>query len=231
MIKRIRFACQRKSAGDFTDAWRQAVAAATEAPPDVRPSRVTVCTTLADLTGPDARHDGISIEWFTDTTHLRRFEDWLDGTGGRAVRRHIDGLIDPAASPVLVADEAVMRGGAWLERRWLEGGGKYKHMALARRAEGLTPAQFSERWRNHAGTAGGTVIPDNARGRAYVQNHPYPRATGAWAYDAVNEVYFDDVDSLRTRIDWFRENLPEPADGALVGRSWFIAVHEEVVPS
>jgi hypothetical protein len=110
-------------------------------------------------------------------------------------------------------------------------------MAIAVRADGLTPAEFSARWRDHAGrvrrpgAASASVIPESARGRAYVQNHPCPRTTGEWAYDALNEVYFDDEEGLRARIDWFRENLSGQADGDLFGRSWFIAAREEVVPS
>jgi hypothetical protein len=130
-----------------------------------------------------------------------------------------------------------MRGADWLEHRWRDGGVKLKHMAIARRAGGLTPAEFSERWRSRAGqlrrpgAAQVVVIPDEARGRAYVQNHPRVRATGEWAYDALNEVYFDDVESLRTRIKWFQENLRDQAEDDLVSRSWFVAVQEEILPT
>ena len=108
-------------------------------------------------------------------------------------------------------------------------------MAIAQRASGLTPAEFSRAWRGRAGqvrrpgAAEVTVIPDDVRGRAYVQNHPQPRTDGEWAYDAVNEVWFDDLESLRTRITWFRENLSGQAEADLVRRSWFIAVQEQVV--
>lgn len=222
MIKRIRFATRAEDVGvqAFSVAWRRAVAGAAQAPPEVRPSRVVVCTTLPELTGPDPRHDGIGIEWFADAAHLKRFERWL-GTEVPA-----PGILDPQASPVVVAEEAVPRGAGWLERRWRDGGDKLKHLAIAVRASALTPAEFSQRWRSHAGTVGATVIPDDARGCAYVQNHPL--ATGEWAYDALNEVYFDDVAGLRTRIEWFRDNLRDQA-ADLVSRSWFLAVREEVV--
>lgn len=200
MIKRIRFA-QRGRVLSFPPA---------DAPPGVRPIRVAVCTTLPGLTD-DPKHDGLGIEWFTDIGHLRRLEAWLGDVRSR------EGIV--------VAEEAVLRGAEWLERRWRVGGEKLKHMAIAVRADGLTRAEFSQRWRAHGGTAGNTVIPDDARGRAYVQNHPLP--DGEWTYDAVNEVYLDDMASLRTRIDWFRENLSGSDD--LVGRSWFLAVREQVV--
>jgi hypothetical protein len=59
-----------------------------------------------------------------------------------------------------------------------------------------------------------------------VQNHPRPRATGEWAYDALNEVYFDDARSLRTRIEWFRDNLSGQPEEDLVRQSCFIAARE-----
>jgi hypothetical protein len=125
-----------------------------------------------------------------------------------------------------LAGEHILRGEKWLARRWLDGGDKLKHMALATRAAGLTQAEFSRRWRSHAGTAGTAVIPGQARGLAYVQNHPVP---GHWPYDAVNEVYFDDADGLMARVEWFRANVSDPADGVPFGRSWLIAVREVIV--
>ncbi|MGW1029452.1 hypothetical protein ACWD4J_38210 [Streptomyces sp. NPDC002577] len=237
MIKRIRFATRKQDVpvAAFSGAWPHVVAGISHAPPDVRPLRVAVCTTLPDLTGADPKHDGTGIEWFAGTGHLRRFQGWLDTPAGRLLMQRLEEIVDTDASPVLVAEESVLRGADWLEQRWGDGGGKFKHMAIALRAAGLTPAEFSERWRSHAGrlrrpgAAEATVIPDDARGRAYVQNHPCPRTAGEWAYDALNEVYFDDVTGLRTRIEWFRENLRDQTADDLVRRSWFIAAREEVV--
>jgi hypothetical protein len=215
MIKRISFAARR---ADLTVA-----AASAQAPPGARPSRVTVSTSLPELTGPDPRHDGIVMEWFTDAAHLRRFQDWLGS----------DGPVTPGASPVIVAEEAVLRGAAWLDRRWRDGGDKLKHMALAERAAGLTAAEFSRDWRSRAGQvrrAGAervTAIPAEVRGLAYVQNHPDP--AGERAYDAVNEVWFDDLAGLRARVEWFRVHLSGPAEADLIRQSWFIAVREHVV--
>ncbi|XVQ14763.1 EthD domain-containing protein [Spirillospora sp. CA-255316] len=239
MIKRIRCATRGRgvSAGEFAEAWPGMVAEAWQAPPDVRPSRVAVCTTVPGLEGAAPRHDGVGIEWFADAAHLRRFQGWLlESHEGRMLLRRAIELVEYRASPVVVAEECVMRGADWLDRRWRDGGARLKHMALALRAGGLTPAEFSERWRDHAGRvgrtgpAGAAVIPAEARGQAYVQNHPSPRTSGEWAYDAVNEVWFDDVEGLRKRIEWFRENLTAQGSEDLVRRSWFIAVREEVVP-
>jgi hypothetical protein len=239
MIKRIRFATRARHLTNdaFAARWPQAVAGSAAAPLDVRPSRIAVCTTLPELTGPDPKHDGIGFEWFTDADHLARFESWLGTPDGKSSLAAIDEVVDGDASPVIVAEESVVRGADWLERRWQEGGPKLKHMAIALRAAGLTAAEFAERWSNHAGRLGGsgaapaTVIPDDARGLAYVQNHPCPRPAGDWAYDALNEVWFDDVESLRVRIEWFRENPPDHRDDDLFRQSWFVAAREEVVPT
>jgi hypothetical protein len=236
VIKRIRFASKKRalSFGTFSAAWPEAVALAAHAPPDARPSRAAVCTTLPGITGPAPKHDGIGIEWFADADHLRRFQDWLGTPQGRGLLERVGTIVDRDASPVVVAEEHVVRGADWLERRWRCGGAKFKHMAIALRASRLTAAEFSRRWRGHAGqvrSAGGlqvTVIPDTVRGRAYVQNHPSPRTVGEWAYDALNEVYFDDIAGLLGRVEWFRENPPQDDD--MFGQSWFIAAREEIVP-
>jgi hypothetical protein len=211
MIKRIRFAMPGSALtpAKFADA-----------PPDVRPLRIAVCTALPDLT-PDPKHDGIAFEWFADTGHLERYEAWLGEE------------VDVAACPVIVAEELVLRGADWLEQRWRSGGPRFKHMAIAVRAAHLSAAEFSEQWKHHAGQVGGSgapavAIPTEARGLAYVQDHPCPRPEGEWAYDALNEVWFDDVAGLRTRIDWFRENQVGGGDG-LFRQSWFIAAREELI--
>jgi hypothetical protein len=98
---------------------------------------------------------------------------------------------------------------------------KLKHMAIAVRAAGLTPAEFSRRWRGHAGQ-----LPLEISGLAYVQNHPRPRPHGEWACDALNEVWFDDLAGLRGRVEWFSRNA---AGGNLFGQSWFLAAREVVL--
>ena len=49
------------------------------------------------------------------------------------------------------------------------------------------------------------------------------------AYDAVNEVYFDDLDGLRRRVGWFRDNRVGAAADDLFGATWFLAVREQVI--
>lgn len=227
MIKRIRFATRKGEVAleEFTIAWRDALAAGLQAPPDCRPLRISVSTTLPDRTGLQPKHDAVGVEWFDDIEQLARFEAW-------PASPPLPDEVDRQRSPVFVADEVVLRGAEWLEQRWRGGGERLKHMAIARRANGLTPAEFSERWRNHAGqvsepgASAPTAIPPQARGLAYVQNHPHPGAAGDWAYDALNEVWFDDAEALQTRVDWFADN---PSGDDLFGESWFLVALEEVL--
>jgi hypothetical protein len=237
VIKRIRFGTKMPdvSRDALLAAWRDALGAVIDAPPEARPARVTLCETLPDVDGCDAKHDAISLEWFDDADHVERYHAWLDTGDGRLLAPRIDAVLDADASPLLLADERVMRGAEWLEQRWRAGTDALKHMAVAMRARGLTPAEFSELWKSRAGQvrkAGDdtvTVIPDVARGLAYVQNHPRPRPEGEWAYDALNEVYFDDLDTLRLRIEWFREQLLDQPEDDHVRENWFIVAREEVV--
>jgi hypothetical protein len=185
-----------------------------------------MCTVLPDVT-PDPRHDGIGLEWFADREHLARYESWLSASGGGG---RLGQAIDPERSPVVVADEHVMRGGEWLAGRWRQGGVRLKHMAMARRAAGLTLAEFFDLWRSRAGRVGTAVIPDEARGLAYVQNWPQEDA-GNWAYDALNEVYFNENDlaGLQTRIAYFQRVLGDRTEDDLVSENWFVAAREEVL--
>lgn len=239
MIKRIGFVSRRHDVSTevFSERWPHALTRLSSAPPAARPGRVAACLVMHDVPGTDTPHDGVELLWFTDANHLERFDTWRTTSDGTQVLGAASRVVDPDDTRVVVADESVMRGAEWLERRWSDGGVKLKHMAIALRAHGLTQQEFSHRWRQRAGqlrragAASATAIPDEVRGRAYVQNHPLPRAAGNWAYDAVNEVYFDDVDGLRARSEWFGENLRGQAETDLVSQSWFVAAREVVLAS
>ena len=227
VIKRIALAPAGERGADFCRAWREAAAGRLAAPSRVRPLRVTLATALPEFSA-GAAHAGVGIEWFADAEHLARLDRWMsDGppaAPGRAIAPEL-----PAGTLVVVAAEHVVRGADWLRERWARGDTCSKHMALARRAAGLTPEEFSRRWRGHAGTVGAIPIPESARGLAYVQNHPLPRAAGEWAYDAVNEVYVAGAAGLRRRIEWFADNLPGNDPDDLVRESAFLAVREAVL--
>jgi hypothetical protein len=230
LIKRIRLATAKRGLGreEFAGGWREAVAAAASAPERVRPARLTVSVSLPEIAAGQ-RHDGVALEWFGDREHLRRFESWLGTPPGRAVQRLRSEVIELDASPVVVAGERVVGGADWLERRWQEGGPKLKQLAIAIRADGLTLPQFLERWRGRAGRAGPAPIPDAICGLADVQNHPLVADGGDWAYDAISEVYFDDVGSLLARIAYLERELARGADSDLIRASWFLAVSEDPI--
>lgn len=230
MIKRIRLATARRGLGreEFAGGWREAVAAAASAPERARPVRLTVSVALPEITA-DQRHDGVALEWFRDREHLRRFESWLGTPAGRAVQRLRGEVIEDDASPVVVTSERVARGADWLDRRWREGGPKLKQLAIATRADGLTIPEFLERWRGRAGPVGTASMPVAYRGLAYVQNHPLVDDDRDWAYDAIDEVYFDDSDSLLARIAHLERELAGGAENDLVRANWFLAVSEDPI--
>jgi len=222
MIKLIRFVSRRPElpATDFATAWPSA---ALRVAARHRPRRAVACTTLHGVAGAHAPHDGVAMEWFADLSAAQQ------------ARQHLaaeDDVVDPEATVVVIATEEVKRGADWLARRFEEPTVKFKHMALARRADGLSAQQFAERWRGHAGTVGGgraapaiTIAP-RARGHAYVQNHPVQIPAAQWRYDAINEVYFDDVEAMRARIAFFQDNDVARASADLVSEAAFMAVEE-----
>jgi len=262
VIKRIRLATRKSGLGreEFAGRLRDAAMAAALAPEPARPARLTISAAVPEVDA-DQAYDGVALEWFTDDDHLRRFEAWLSTRDGQAVPRLLGAAADLQASPVVVSDERVVRGADWLETRWRQGGPKLKQLAIAKRADGLTLAQFLDLWRSRAGKLGAAPIPEEFRGLAYVQNHPRPTAgtggTGGrppgewpggapdtmaglaigcdprdWDYDAVNEVYFDDVAGLVARIAYFARELTGTAESDLISENWFLAVRQEpVAPS
>jgi hypothetical protein len=119
----------------------------------------------------------------------------------------LDGLAAPAYTGVggsgegdvaLEVEELVLRGTP---------GGAFTMMSYGRRNPALSRPAFVERWTSEAGSLGGEVIPDEVRGLAYVQYHPVDDDP---PFDAVNQVWFDDLDALRTRAEWFAARpIPE----------------------
>jgi hypothetical protein len=192
-----------------------------------RPARATIATVLRDVT-PAAPYDVVGLAWFHDGAHLARFDRWLTSSP------HAD-LAGGADAVTLIATEQVRRGADWLTGHWEHRGTAFKHMALARRAAGLSREEFSARWSAHAGQVGGTPIPEPVKGLAYVQNHPLATTQdGEPPYDAVNEVYFTDLDGLRTRVEWFADSVAAGGTGGghaddLVAENWFLAIREDLL--
>jgi hypothetical protein len=101
----------------------------------------------------------------------------------------------------IVVEEEVRRGP-------VPEGAPFLMMSAARRSPALSRAEFAARWRAEAGRLGGEAIPADVRGLAYVQDHPIAPDPPV---DAINEVWFDDLDALRRRAAWFAAR-PIPAD-------------------
>jgi hypothetical protein len=227
VIKRLRFVRRHPgvTAEEFAREWPRTLASTRRGPEAVRPSVLTLGLAVPEIACSELLFDAVELAGFEDARHLARFE-----RSGPA-RSPADALEAP--DPVLiVAEEHVLRGADWLRAHRDDGPPAYLHLALARRAEGLTPAEFARRWREHAGTVGGhgtapaTPIPADVRGQAYVQNHPCPRPDGEWPYDAVNEVYLADEEALRARASWFAATLPRTSGDALFARSSFLTLRE-----
>lgn len=257
MIKRIQFV--NKPGGvtvaAFQQAWLATLPDLCTGPEPTRPLRLVACLSLPGLAGPDHLHDGISMTWFTNQDHLQRFESWL--TQPTCTAAHAPDCVE--SSHVLCAREVVLRGAPWLDQRWHTPAEKFKHMALARRAQTLSPAAFSERWLGKQGRVAGAkpgakpgakqghtlAIPETAKGLAYIQNHPVqnsapeqPPASSKLQqdfmgmpplYDAINEVYFDHLDGMQQRIDFFHTHEVGKASADLVRWARFLAVREQVV--
>ena len=158
-----------------------------------RPARVAVAAPLPGFA--PSPWTVVDLQWFASVTEALANDAWLAAVA--------PDLRDGSCR--VVATEVVLRGRAYLDARWREGGERLKMMSFGRRNPALTPEEFSARWRSEAGRLGAEQIPDAVRGLAYVQNHPVPLDGQEWPLDAVNEVYVEGLDQLRRREAWFAE--------------------------
>ena len=170
-----------------------------------QPVRVAVGTALSLPGLPPPRFAAVEVLWFGDDTSAATWST--------------EGVL------VVAVDEAVVRGADALAARWADGGERFKMMSFGRRNPALTRPEFVERWRAEAGRLGGDPIPDDLRGLAYVQDHPLGDDP---PLDAVNEVWFDRLDDVRRRAEWFAAR-PIPADLMSPAESWSLVLHEVVV--
>ena len=230
LIKRIRLATAKRGLGreEFAGGWREAVAAAASAPERVRPVRLTVSVSLPEIAA-DQRHDGVALEWFGDREHLRRFESWLGTPPGRAVQRLRSEVIEFDASPVVVTERAGRPGGR-LARAALAGGRAEAQAAGDRHPGRRADPPPVPRAVARPGRPGRRGADSRRLPRAGLRAEP-PAGHGGrdWAYDAIDEVYFDDADSLLARIAYLERALAGGADSDLVRASWFLAVSEDPV--
>ena len=188
------------------------------------PARVTLATSL-ELPGlPPPRFAAVEVLWPDDRARTggRSDDDAAGIAGGQvtAASRHL-----PDGGVVVAVDEVVARGADAFAARWADGGVRFKMMSFGRRNPALTRAEFVERWRAEAGRLGGDRIPDDLRGSAYVQDHP---SGDDPPFDALNEVWFDRLDDLRRRAEWFAAR-PVPAELMSPAECWSLYLREAVV--
>jgi hypothetical protein len=193
---------------------RKVVRFLTEVPPPGRwggapgrpggPTRVALGTSLALPGLPPPPFAAVAVVWFAGDAGDDRPED---------------------GSVSVPVEEVVVRGADALAARWAGGGERFKMMSFGRRNPALTRTAFAERWRAEAGRLGGDRIPDEVRGVAYVQDHPLGDDP---AFDAINEVWFDRLDDLRRRAEWFAAR-PVPADLMSPAECWTAYLREVVV--
>lgn len=190
------------------------------------PTRATLATSV-ELPGlPPPRFAAVEVVWPGGAARA----DGLSGDSAAAGIRDgettaASGVVADARAVVVAVDEVVGRGADALAARWVDGGERFKMMSFGRRNRALTRAEFVERWRAEAGRLGGDRIPDDLRGSAYVQDHP--RGDDP-PFDAVNEVWFDRLDDLRRRAEWFAAR-PVPADLMSPAECWSLCLRETVV--
>ena len=133
-------------------------------------------TVALDLPGlPPPRWAAVEIVWLDGPVSAVALGP-ADVVVDAEVRRGADRLVDPSTA------------------------GRYRMMSVARRNPALRRADFADRWRAEAGRLGGEAIPEDVRGLAYVQDHPVGDDP---PFDAINEVWFDTLDGLRRRAEWF----------------------------
>ena len=175
------------------------------------PTRVALGTAFALPRLPPPRFAAVEVLWFA-------------GDHAPAADARSGGAADEG-SVVVPVEEVVVRGSDALAARWADGGERFKMMSFGRRHPALTRAAFAERWRAEAGRLGGDRIPDELRGTAYVQDHPLGDDA---PLDAINEVWFDRLDDLRRRAEWFAAR-PVPADLMSPGETWSAYLREVVI--
>ena len=170
--------------------------------------RVVVGRVLEPRPDVERPFDALVETWVDDQTDLavwgEPFGEWL--------RTDVSDLVDGPASLSLCVKELPLRGADYLARRFAsrDPARVVKSYSFSHRADGLTLTEFSQLWRTHHGPLAGQRMPPAVQGFAYVQNHALPVQSGEPAFDGVAEIYLQDVETYRRRLEWF--NSQDAAD-------------------
>jgi uncharacterized protein (TIGR02118 family) len=86
-----------------------------------------------------------------------------------------------------------------------------KVIALLKRKPGLTHEEFSKYWFEKHGPFARSIAPKEVLGRCMLQNHAIVlKGGGEPPYDAVGEIYFDDMAAIKKWRDWYNGPKGKP---------------------
>jgi len=86
-----------------------------------------------------------------------------------------------------------------------------KVISMLKRRADLSHEQFSDYWYNVHAPFGNKIAPPEALSARYVQNHALKMKGGGDApYDAVAELYFEDMAAMKRWIDWYNSDAGKP---------------------
>jgi|CXWL01.1.fsa_nt_gi uncharacterized protein (TIGR02118 family) len=86
-----------------------------------------------------------------------------------------------------------------------------KVISMLKRKEGMSRAEFSKYWFEKHAPFGNEIAPREALSKRYIQNHAlqFP-GKGEGPYDAVAELYFEDMAGMQRWIDWYWSDAGKP---------------------
>lgn len=86
-----------------------------------------------------------------------------------------------------------------------------KVISMLKRRADLSHEQFSDYWYNVHAPFGNRIAPPEALSARYVQNHALKmRGGGDAPYDAVAELYFEDMAAMKRWIEWYNSDAGKP---------------------
>ncbi|GAN00330.1 hypothetical protein U91I_03996 [alpha proteobacterium U9-1i] len=86
-----------------------------------------------------------------------------------------------------------------------------KVISMLKRRADITHQHFSDYWYNIHAPLGNRIAPADALSARYVQNHALTMKGGGEApYDAVAELYFEDMAAMKRWTDWYHSEAGKP---------------------
>jgi uncharacterized protein (TIGR02118 family) len=86
-----------------------------------------------------------------------------------------------------------------------------KLIGLMKRKAGMSQEEFVKYWYEKHAPFGQRIVPPECLGRGYIQNYSLTFKPGVDApYDAVGEIYYDDMAHLQRWIKWYNSEAGKP---------------------